>query len=104
MPIDRTSSSAIEPFHDKSAGFQRRIFRYTGPSSYAAGGESLDPMTAFGLGRVAAVLGVISNGSAVRVLWWDKANSKLKAFVPNTGAEASGDLSGYSGTLEAIGQ
>lgn len=104
MPLDRTSSSAIHPVNDKSATRLRRIVRYTGPVSYATGGESLTPDHT-GMGRLHAIHGTISNGSAIRVGWYDRAAGKLKWFVPNTGAEVGNatDLSGYSGTLELIG-
>ena len=106
MPIDRTSSSAIVPFQDKTAAFIRRVFRYTGPSSYATGGEALDPTNDFGVGTINAIVGgVLWNGSAARLAWWDVTNKKLVIVVPNTGAEVGNgtDLSGYSGQLEALG-
>jgi hypothetical protein len=38
------------------------------------------------------------------VLAYNYTNQKLMWFVPNTGAEASGDLSGYVGTLTFYGK
>jgi hypothetical protein len=83
---------------------RRQIAGYTGPASYAAGGDALAPAD-FRMGKIFAVLGaVITNGSAVRVGVWVASSQKLQFFVPNTGSEATGDLSGYSGTIEVVGQ
>ena len=105
MPIDRTSTSAITPFQDKSAAFMRRIFRYTGPASYVTGGESLPLLANFGIGRVYAIVGAVaSNGTATLLLFWDRTNSKILWF-DMAGAQVANatDLSAYSANLEAIG-
>ncbi len=47
--------------------------------------------------------GVAWNGSAVRLIAFDEANSKLVWYVPNTGSEATGDLSAYTAQIEVIG-
>ena len=73
--------------------------RYTGPASYVAGGDPIAGSDLAGGGEIYGVYGTISSGSAVRIPFWDYANQKLQFFVPNTGAEASGDLSTFSGTL-----
>jgi hypothetical protein len=89
--------------HDKSSHYQRRIFQYTGPASYVAGGDALPPESV-GLGTIVAVLGPVAwNGSASRILAWDPTNKKIVWYVPNTGSEATGDLSAYKANLEVIG-
>jgi hypothetical protein len=106
MPIDRTSSSAIVPFQDKTAAFIRRVARYTGPSSYTTGGEALDPTDVFGIGTVNAVVGgVLWNGSAARLTFWDAANEKLVIIDPTTGAEVANgsNQSAFAGQIEALG-
>lgn len=90
---------------DKSSHYARRIFQYTGPAAYVAGGDPL-PAEAVGLGRIDCVVGLGNawNGSAVRLVVYDYANKKLVWYVPNTGSEASGDLSAYTLRLEVIGK
>lgn len=78
--------------------------RYTGPSAYPAGGDAYTAGSDLPMGEVYGVYGTISNGSAVRIPFWDYTNQKLLFFVPNTGAEAAGDLSAYSGTLLFTGK
>ena len=83
---------------------RRQIAQYTGPVSYSAGGETVTPADVR-MGKLFAILGAtISNGTAVRVGWYNLATGKLMWFVPNTGSEASGDLSAYVGQLEFVGQ
>lgn len=83
---------------------KRRIqVRYTGPSSYVAGGDSFVPADVK-LGQIHVVDGFLAwNGSAVRLVTWDPTNQKMVWYVPNTGAEASGDLSAYKADIEVIG-
>src|SRR5436190_14977150 len=96
-------------FFDRTNQTQRRIFQYTGPSSYTTGGESVTPEV-LGLGKVFVLLA--GNGAwnsvaaAMRLLVYDVTNKKVLWFVPNTGAEVANgtDLSGYTTNLEAIGQ
>jgi hypothetical protein len=89
---------------DRSSHYMRRIGQYTGPAAYVAGGDSFTPES-LGLGRIDAIqLGIAWNGSATRLLVYDHTNKKVVWYVPNTGAEASGDLSGYTARFEAIGK
>ncbi len=89
---------------DKSSHYSRRILQYTGPASYSAGGDSLTPES-IGLGRIDAFLTAIaSNGSAVRLLTYDYTTKKVQWWVPNTGSEATGDLSAYTVRLEILGK
>lgn len=84
---------------------RRQVFKYTGPT-YVTGGDAITPND-FRMGKIFAVLGgYISNGTAVRLIYYDLTNQKLMAFVPNTGAEVANgvDLSGYTGYLEVVGQ
>lgn len=80
-----------------------QFYVYTGPASYVAGGDSFTGDDV-GLGNIDAILGGVAwNGSAVRLLVFDKTNSKIAWYVPNTGAEASGDLSAYTALIVVLG-
>lgn len=107
MAVIVSSSSGLtvigNGMHDKSHHYQRRILKYTGPSTYVAGGDLVNPES-IGLSKILVVAGLVaSSGSAVRLLSWDAANKKIQWWVPNTGSEASGDLSTYTAYLEFIG-
>lgn len=101
-----TISFASFPARDRMNDRMVMQVRYTGPSSYVAGGESVLVPNDLGMGEVYSVQGTIGNGSAVRIPHFDYANQKLQWFVPNTGAEVAGavDLSGFSGTLTFYGK
>ena len=86
------------PFRDKLQDRLVREVQYAGPSAYVAGGDPISGSD-LGCGEIFGVYGTISNGSAVRIPWWDYTNQKLMFFVPDTGAEAAGDLSAFNGTL-----
>jgi len=91
-------------FQDKSASFIRRIGQYTGPASYATGGESLTAAD-LGMSRIDLLLfEPATNGTAVIPLCYDATNAKVKAF-DMAGAEqgAGTNLSTYSARFEAIG-
>lgn len=103
MTIDK-SASAI-PMHDKSADRLRKTIRFSGPASYATGG---DPVTHndIGMGRVDVWLGnVVSNGTVVLLTFYDRTTSKLKYF-DMAGAEVANatNLSTYFGFAEVIGR
>ena len=100
MTFDETNFPARDRLNDRMV----RQVKYTGPSSYAAGGDAFNTIQT-GMGEVYAVVGAtISNGSAIRVGWFDYTNQKLLWFVPNTGSEATGDLSAYSGMITIYGK
>lgn len=105
MTLSETSFPARDRMNDRMV----RQVRYTGPAAYAAGGESVNATNDLGMAEVYAVYGNIGNNggtvsSAIRLPVFDYATQKLQWFVPNTGAEASGDLSGFVGTLTFFGK
>jgi len=101
MTISETSYVARDRMNDRML----RQVKYTGPAAYVAGGESVNASNDLGMAEVYAVTGAtIENGSAIRIGWFDYTNQKLKWYVPNTGAEASGDLSAYSGYITFFGK
>lgn len=101
MPtIDRTTRT----YHDASNTRLRKFGTYTGPASYATGGDSCTPGD-LGLGKVDLVIfDPATNGSVIILLRYDYTNSRVKAF-DMAGAEiaATTDLSTYTARFEAIG-
>lgn len=87
------------PMRDRMNDRLVREVQYTGPALYVAGGDPISGPVDLGCGEIYGCYGSISNGSAVLIPWWDYTNQKVKFFVPNTGAEAAGNLSAYTGTL-----
>lgn len=83
-----------------------RESRYTGPSSYATGGDPTKASADLGMSEVFGVYGTISDGSEVRIPWLDYPNQKIRWFIPDSDAEvASGvNLSTFSGTLLFTGK
>lgn len=102
MTLNETSF----PSRDRMSDRMVREVRYTGPASYATGGDPVNATSDLGLGEIFGVYGTISSGTAVRVPWFDYPNQKILWFVPNTGAEvaAAVDLSTFSGTLLFTGK
>lgn len=92
--IAYTNFPARDRWNDRLA----REVQYTGPASYVAGGDPIAGSDILGGGEIYGVYGVLWNGTALLSVWWDYTNQKL-VIVDNTGAQASGNLSGYTGTL-----
>lgn len=84
---------------------RRQIVLYTGPATYATGGDPLDPAD-FRMGKVFAILGVVaSGGTTPYLLHYDVAASKIMWFVASTGLEAGAiTLSGETVRMEVVGQ
>ena len=92
-------------FFDKSGSNERRILLYTGPASYATGGDSLTPEE-ISLGKVHAAVGLsISNGTNIYWGFYNKTTKKI-LWYSATGTEIPNatDLSGFTGTFEVIGK
>lgn len=99
-----TLSVAARSKHpDLSLGNARAAVRtYTGPASYATGGDSLvaREVKLSHIHDVWATLAVNAAGT-VRLLLYDAANGTVLWYVPNTGAEVANgtDLSGYTAQI-----
>lgn len=103
MTLSETSFPARDRLNDRMV----RQVRYTGPASYATGGESVNSAADLGMGEVYGVSGgVISDGSTTRLLWFDYANQKLMWFVTSTNAEVANatNLSTFVGVLTFYGK
>lgn len=102
MPLDRS----VGNYFDNTHAHLVRVARWTGPVSYATGGEDVSPAV-FGLGKVIALVGlaVITDGTTVRIGAWNIATGKIQWFVPNTNAEvaAAVNLSTFTGSLVVFG-
>jgi hypothetical protein len=100
VTIDRT----VAP-HDQSATLRRQIFTYTGPASYATGGDT-GLAAALGWGTVMALGGsVISNGTLTYLVWLNPTTGAVMVF-DMAGAQVANavDLSTFTGRFEAIGR
>ena len=104
MPTLDLTSPAVPRF-DKTADREIRYVTYTGPASYATGGDSFTAADV-GLGRIDRVIGAhASNGTVLLALFYDYTNSKMKWFVSAlTESTATTDLSAYSIRLVVIGR
>ena len=91
-------------YNDASNSRLRRTGIYTGPASYATGGDACTPAD-LGLGKVHVLLfEPASNGTLVVHPLYDYTNQKVKWFAA-AGTEIANatDLSAYSSRFEAIG-
>lgn len=112
MPIDLSNSAQLGTatvpgikYRDKTATYERRLFNWTGPSSYVSGGETVDTLQTFGLGSVPIVFaGPAYNGTDLRIARWNRSTKKMQWF-DLAGAEIAGgvNLSAYSFQGEALG-
>lgn len=95
--------SSVQPSRDIGATTRRYMPAYTGPVSYATGGDT-GLLAALGVGQIVTVLGTLSNGSALLMVKYVHATEKLLIFSLATGAEVANaaDISTYSGVLEVI--
>jgi hypothetical protein len=105
MPLDRR----VGNYFDNSGSFIRRVARWTGPTSYPAGGEVVTPST-FGMGTIVAALfnpAIDPAGAGSRFVVWNPATAKLMWFTITAGAVTevanATDLSAYSCQFEIIG-
>lgn len=82
-----------------------QLFKYTGPASYATGGE-LVGSAEVGLEPEYMPDLVAWSGSACRLLVYDYTNKKYVWYVPNTGAEVANgvDLSTFVARGLALGR
>lgn len=99
--LDRTTV----PMHDASKDRLRKFPIYTGPTSYATGGDSLTAAECQ-LGKIHFVSPEFAtNGTAILCLRYDYTNAKMKWFdFAGNEIAAATNLSTYSARLEVIGQ
>lgn len=84
---------------------ERRVFGYTGPASYATGGDACSANDML-LGTVEDVDDfIITDGTTYRQVTYNFTTAKFQIFVPNTNVEvaAAVNLSTFTGRFEAIG-
>lgn len=92
-------------FFDGAKASERRVVAYTGPASYATGGDSFTAEEC-SLGAIRGIMGLtISNGSA---LLWGYYNTTTKKILwySATGTEFTNasSLAAYTGVFEVIGR
>ena|SRR3990172_3367246 len=99
------AQTGVDP-HDVSGSKIRKILQYTGPASYATGGETINAYDA-GLGAIDEVLfaGAAYDGTDFRLVTWQASTGKVVWFVPNTNAQVANgtDLSAFIVQVEVIG-
>lgn len=97
--------SSVQPSRDMGHTTRRYMPTYTGPASYATGGDT-GLLAALGVKTIVTVLGTLSNGTAVLFVKYVHSTEKLLIFSLATGAEVANaaDISTYTGVLEIIAQ
>ena len=115
MPLMNISFTAIQKPFDQYGQVRENRFRYTGPTSYATGGDTTragagatTDSYVFQLGTVAnfpAGIALDANGANPRLVVWRRSTERVLWFVPSTGAEVANgtDLSGYTVELAVVG-
>jgi hypothetical protein len=97
------SQTAFKQPRDNWSTHKTQSFVITGPAAYVAGGDSFAPSD-IGWSTFDLVLPEIAwDGTATRLVVYDRTNSKFVWYVPDTGAEASGDLSAYTFRVLVVG-
>lgn len=99
-----TLDTTTIPKHDASNTRIRKFVIYSGPASYATGGDSLTAAS-LGLGRLHMVIPTTAtDGTDLRLLNYDHTAQAMKWF-DLAGAEIAAltDLSTYSARLEIVG-
>jgi hypothetical protein len=105
MPTITQTGTATSPrqYRDVTGDHKVQMGQYAGPASYVSGGDGFAPSD-LGMSTFDHVaLGVAWNGTASRLLVYDKTNQKVIWVVPDTGAEATGDLSAYVADFLVLG-
>jgi hypothetical protein len=102
------SITKIGPYHDHSGSYIRKIGKYTGPASYATGGDATFTPTAVGLGTLEAVFFTEAvNGNTPTTVYHLVLlpNGNVYWEDDGTGNEATNgaDLSAYTAMFEVIG-
>lgn len=100
-----TLDKTIGAYHDASNARIRKIGNYTGPASYATGGDALVSGD-LGMGRIEMLnFEIATNGSVILIVRYDYVNNKVKWF-DLAGAEVANTtaLGAYSARFEAIGK
>lgn len=105
MPLDRT----VGNYFDSSSSFLRRVAKWTGPTSYTAGGEAVTAST-FGLGKIICLLAgpAVDAAGAIRLAVYNPTTGKVMWFVDGAAGfvEVAGsvNLSTFAAPIEVIGQ
>lgn len=89
---------------DGSSSQKRQGAGYTGPASYATGGDAVSAADVR-MGTISYINGLtISNGTAVLHGWYNPTTGKILWFVAaGTQVTNTTDLSGYTGSFEFVG-
>src|SRR5262245_60984815 len=105
MPLDRS----IGNYFDSSGSFIRRVARWSGPTNYVTGGETVDAST-FGMGKIVSIFfSPAPNASGAAVAWpaYNFTTGKVTWYTAGAGgvAEIAGgtNLGTYVGSVEVIG-
>jgi len=100
MEVDITVAPA-----DLSSTCRRQVADYSGPASYATGGDAIDA-NLVRMAKIFAILNLtISNGTTVHHGWFNADTNKIMWFVAaGTQVTNATDLSTFTGRMEFVGQ